>query len=184
MPTLNDYEEKFQERVEEMYILAKRLDERAEDLKSAAIQSYADNEKKVETLVAPLIDKITETSEAITKLDGAATTVNGYINTFATHLDRRNLISIILMGLCGVIIVGTIFWVKHANNLVQDANLQVAQANVTLGHKPLFLPAATSLRDNDDYDYVRVVPDSEATMKHKNGKEYPGVYAKVWHQDK
>ena len=49
MPTLNDYEEKFQERVEEMYILAKRLDERAEDLKSAAIQSYADNEKKVET---------------------------------------------------------------------------------------------------------------------------------------
>ena len=182
MPTLNDYEEKFQERVEEMYILAKRLDERAEDLKSASKQSYADNEKKVETLVVPLIDKITEASEVLVKLDGAATTVNGYVNTFATHLDRRNLISIILMGLCGFIIMGTIFWVKHAHNLVHEANLQVAQANATLGHKPLFLPAAAGLSGNGDDDYVRVIPDSEATMKHKNGKDYPGVYAKIWHQ--
>jgi hypothetical protein len=43
MPTLDDYEEKFQERVEEMYVLAKRLDERADDLKQAALSCQSQN---------------------------------------------------------------------------------------------------------------------------------------------
>lgn len=182
MPTVDDYEEKFQERVEELYVLAKRMDERADDLKGAAQKGYVENQETVQKLVVPLTEEIREARTVLADLNGASTAVKGYVNTLATHIDRRNLISFILMGVCGLIIVGTIFWVKHANNLVSEANLQVAQANATLGHKPIFLPAATGLGDKDDYDYVRVIPDSEATLTHKNGKEYPGVYAKVWHK--
>lgn len=182
MPTIDEYEERFQERVEEMYVLAKRMDERADDLKGAAIQGYAENQETVQKLVVPLTEEIREARTVLADLNGASTAVKGYVNTLATHIDRRNLISLILMGVCGLVIVGTIFWVKHANSLVSEANLEVAQANATLGHKPIFLPAATGLGGDEDYDYVRIMPDTQTTLKHKSGKEYPGVYAQVWHK--
>jgi hypothetical protein len=92
--------------------------------------------------------------------------------------------------LTALVLVGDFLWTSHAKSQVDAAReevaelqVQIEEAKATLGHKPLFLTANGSLATKDSADYVRVEPDSEKTMTHKNGKNYPGVYAKIWHQD-
>lgn len=72
---------------------------------------------------------------------------------------------------------------KHIYDNLNKARLELKQTDVALSYKPLFLTANTELfSDKPTADYVRVIPNTEGTMKHGDGSPYPGVYAEVWHK--
>lgn len=128
--------------------------------------------------------------ETVESVNATAKQLNEYLHFCATHVKLALFLFFGSLILVVCIWVGTYFWYKHVSSQVAEtkaevaeAKLELAQANAKLKNKPLFLPGNSGVGGNQS-DYVRVVPNSEATMTHKNGKEYPGVYAKVWYQDK
>ena len=118
-------------------------------------------------------------TDTIDKVNDAAQKMDEHINFCSQHVKLALYLFFGSLILSALILVGSYAQFEHIANQLTEAKSELAQTNAKLAHKPLFLPGDINISGNQN-DYVRVVPNSEETMAHQNGKPYPGVYAQVW----
>ncbi len=176
---LRELTEFFKERVDELYLLGGKIEKKAEELSIVSKNCISANEAQLNNWLLRMDNAVEDTHD----ISQAVKKIEEHISFCTKHVKLALGLFFGSLILSACIWVGTYFWYKHVSVQVAEAKLELAQANAKLKNKPLFLPGNRGVGGNQS-DYVRVVPDSEATMTHKNGKEYPGVYAKVWYQDK
>lgn len=174
---LREFTDFFKERVDELYLLAGRMEKQAEALSVVSKKCISANEAQLNNWLLRMDNAIEDTHD----ISQAAKNIDGHISFCTQHVKLALTLFFGSLVLSACIWVGTYFWYKHVAEEVDEARLELAQANAKLNHKPLFLPAANSVAGSQG-DYVRVVPNSETTMSHADGEPYPGVYAEVWHK--
>jgi len=118
---------------------------------------------------------------SIDKINSAAEKIDEHIAFCTKHVKFALVLFFGSVFLAVALCIGTYFWYKHVTGEVAEAKLELAQANVKLRNKPIFLSADNSVSSTNG-DYVRIVPNTEGTLTHPNGKPYQGVYAEVWHR--
>jgi len=175
---LRDLTDFFKDRIDELMVLEKRADERADHLSQTAKNCVESNQAEIKQFLL----EMNSASHTIKKIDGTTEKLTGYLHFCETHVKLTLFLFFgsIILALC--VGIGTYFWYRHVAGQVEEAKLELAQANVKLRDKPIFLSADNSMSSTNG-DYVRVVPNTEGTLTHPNGKPYPGVYAEVWHRD-
>ena len=175
---LRDLTDFFKDRIDELMVLEKRADERAAHLSQTAKNCVETNKAEMNKFLL----KMDSASDTVKRVDETSQKLTQYLHFCETHVKLTLFLffgSIILALGVGI---GSYFWYKHVAGQVEEAKLELAQANVKLRNKPIFLSADNSMTSTNG-DYVRVVPNTEGTLNHPNGKPYPGVYAEVWHRD-
>jgi hypothetical protein len=169
----------FKDRVDELYLLEGRIEKQAEALGIVSKNCIAANETQLNKWLLRMNNAIEDTYD----ISQAAKKIDGHISFCTKHVKLALGMFFGSLILSACIWTGTYFWYQHVAGQVAEARLELAQANVKLRNKPLFLSADNSMSSTNG-DYVRVVPSTEGTLTHSNGKPYPGVYAEVWHQNK
>ncbi len=115
-------------------------------------------------------------------MEQASEKADSYIAICGGHVNTAFYIFLGALTLSALILGGVTLYSKHIYANLDEAQTELQQAKVTLRDKPIFLTADGSI-DHKNGDYVRVIPDTQTTMQHGNGKSYPGVYAEVWHKE-
>lgn len=174
---LRELTEFFKDRIDELYLLEGRIEKQAEALSVVSKNCISANEAQLNNWLLRM-DNAVEDAHDISQ---AAKKIDEHISFCEKHLKLAlgMFFGSLILVVC--IWVGTYYWYKHVSEQVKEARLELAQADAKLSNKPLFLPAGNSIEGSKN-DYVRVVPNTETTMTHADGDDYPGVYAKVWHR--
>lgn len=174
---LRELTEFFKDRIDELYLLEQRIGEKADALSVVTQNCISANEAHVNKTFL----RIDTAVHSIDKINQAAERVDRHISFCTRHvkLALGLFFGSLFLAIC--IWASTYFWYKHVTCEVAEAKLELAQANVKLRNKPIFLAADNSMSSTNG-DYVRIVPNTEGTLTHPNGKPYQGVYAEVWHR--
>ena len=165
----------FKDRIDELCLLEGRIEKQAEALSVVSKKCIAANEESLNRWLC----RMDNATEDIKDINQTSKKMGEYIAFCSQHVKLALWLFFGSFVLAACIWVGTYFWYKHVEGQVAEARLEIAQANVKLQNKPLFLPANKSLSGSQG-DYVRVVPNTETALTHANGKPYPGVYAEIW----
>ena len=174
---LRELTEFFKDRIDELCLLEGRIEKQAEALSVVSKKCISANEAQLNNWLLRMDNAIEDTHD----ISLAAKKIDGHISFCTKHVKLALGLFFGSLILSACIWVGTYYWYQHMSSQVKEARLELAQADVKLSNKPLFLPAGKSVSGSKS-DYVRVVPNTEATMSHANGEPYPGVYAEVWHR--
>ncbi len=174
---LRELTEFFKDRIDELCLLEERIGKQAEALSIVSKKSISANEEHLNKWLL----RMDNAAEDIHDINQAAKQIDGHISFCTQHVKLALTLFFGSLILAVAIWVGTYFWYKHVASQVSEAKLELAQANVKLRNKPIFLSADNSVSSTNG-DYVRVVPNTEGTLTHPNGKPYQGVYAEVWHK--
>ncbi len=166
------------ERVDELYALEKKAEERAERLTVVAKDCQVATEAKMEQF----IEKLDKMNQTVVKANEICDKVEGHIALHAKRADKALWFFVGSLTLSVIMVSAASLWSRHLYNDLKETQLELGQANLKLNHKPIFLSEGDGLFDKGG-DYVRVVPNTETKMTHTNGKDYPGVYAEIWHKE-
>ena len=167
----------FKDRIDELCLLEERISKQAEALGIVSKNCIAANETQLNKWLLRMDNAIEDTHD----ISEAAKKIDGHISFCTQHVKLALGLFFGSLFLSACIWAGTYFWYQHVAGSVEEARLELAQANVKLRNKPIFLSADNSVSSTNG-DYVRVVPNTEGTLTHSNGKPYPGIYAEVWHK--
>jgi hypothetical protein len=174
---LRELTEFFKDRIDELYLLEGRIEKQAENLSVVSKKCIAANEESLNRWLC----RMDNATEDIKDINQASKKIGEYIAFCSQHVKLALGLFFGSLVLSACIWAGTYFWYKHVSGQVEEAKLELAQANAKLKNKPIFLPAGSSISGSKS-DYVRVVPYTETALTHANGKPYQGVYAEVWYK--
>ncbi len=169
----------FKDRIDELCLLEERISKQAEALGIVSKNCIAANESHINKMLL----RIDSATHSIDRINHAAEKVDGHISFCTKHMKFASWIFFGSLFLAACIWIATYFWCQGIVKTAKEANIEVAQAEVALKNKPIFLSAANNL-SGDAVDYVRIVPNTQGTMTHSDGEPYPGVYAEVWTRNK
>jgi len=149
---MENHEQIFQERVDELFCLEQKAEGRAEKLLEAA-KDFEEN-----------LTEIKAASNSIQRNMMLCETISAR----ATNLFWGSL----LVSL--IIIAGTMWWERHIDVGLTDSKAELARITTKLKHTPVILKYYGK-------DFVRVIPDTETSFTRGGDSEVPGRYAQVWH---
>jgi len=165
-----EYDQLFQERVDELLLLEQRIERRAEKF----LELTSDYQEKSQSAVKELVGKVEGVDESLKKINAASENVESYMTQCAKQALRTSQLFLGTVIVAALIIGGTLWWSHHINSDLADAKAELASLNTKLKHKPV-------ITHFHGKDYVRVVPDSETSFTRGDDSEVPGRYAEVWH---
>ena len=174
---LSELADFFKDRVDELFLLQKNILTEAEVLRQVSEQCISANEAQVNKAVL----EIDTAARSLDRINEAAESLDAHMSFCAKHVKFA---VILFYGslLLALLTAGfSYFWYQHVSAMVDEAKLELAQANADLQGKHIFLSAGKN-RSGEKADYVRIVPNTESTPTHTNGKPYPGTYAEVWYK--
>lgn len=158
-----NYEELFQDRVDELLLLEQRADRRAEKF----IDITSDYQEKYQKA----LDDI---DASLTKINTASDQVRNYADYSAKHALRTVKLFLGTVIFCVLFIAGTLWWSNHIMKVIAQDKAYLAELDTKLKHTPVIMPFKGK-------DYVRVVPNSELSFTRSDGNKVPGRYSQVWH---
>jgi len=164
-----NYEELFQDRVDELLLLEQRADRRAEQF----VEITQDCQKKSQKAFTDLLDKTSNIDSSLAKITAASDQVRDYVAQSAQHALRTTHLFLGTVIACVLLIVGTFWWTHRIINGVAQDKVDLAALDTKLKHTPVIMHFRGK-------DYVRVVPDSETGFT-RGGDEVLGRYSEVWH---
>ena len=165
-----NYEEHFQDRVDELLLLEQRVDRRAEKF----IEITNDYQEKNQKALDDLRGHVGGIDESLARMNAASDQVRDYVDYSEKHALRTAKLFLGTVIACALFVAGTLWWSQHIiSGLAQD-KADLAALDTKLKHTPVIVHFKGK-------DYVRVVPDSETGFIRGDGSEVPGRYAQVWH---
>ena len=176
---LSELADFFKDRVDELFLLQKNIVTEAEVLRQVSEKCISANESQVNKTIL----KMDTAARSLDRINEAAESLDAHMSFCAKHVKMAVILFYGSLLLALLTVSFSYFWYQHVAAQVDEAKLELAQANVALQDKPIFL-AASNGRPGEQGDYVRIVPNTETTPTHTNGKPYPGTYAEVWTQQK
>lgn len=167
---MKNYDELFQDRVDELLLLEQRADRRAEKF----IEITNDYQEKNQKALDDLLGKVGGIDASLAKMNAASDQVRDYVAQSAQHALRTAKLFLGTVIACALFVVGTLWWSHHIiSGLAQD-KADLRALDTKLKHTPVIVHFKGK-------DYVRVVPDAETGFTRGDGGEVPGRYAEVWH---
>jgi len=165
-----EYDQLFQERVDELLLLEQRVERRAEKF----LELTSDYQKKSQSTFNDLLSKVDGIDASLNKINVASDSINEYVTASATHATRTAKLFLGTVIASALIVAGTLWWSHHINGDLANAKAELASLSTKLKHKPVIVHFQGK-------DYVRVVPDSETGFTRGDDSGVPGRYSEVWH---
>ena len=165
-----NYDEHFQERVDELLLLEQRADRRAEKF----IEITNDYQEKNQKALDNLLGKVGGIDASLAKMNAASDQVRDYIYYSEKHALRTAQLFLGTVIACALFVAGTLWWSHYIIIELTRDKADLAALDIKLKHTPLIVHFKGK-------DYVRVAPDSETGFTRGDGSEVPGRYAEVWH---
>lgn len=166
-----NYNERFQERVDELLFLENKVTEHIQGL----IKIYRHAQENYEEITSKVTEKITRVDESLKKINEASEKIADYM----THCDQhakytRNIFISALLGSV-VVIAATLWWSNNLkSNLASDIKA-FKDLEYILKNEPI-------LKHVDGKDYVRLAETKTTDLYDENGDILDGDYAEVWHK--
>lgn len=166
-----NYDERFQERVDELLFLENKVEEhikRLADMNEHYREVY-------EAVTKDISQKMIGVNESFKKINEASEKISDYM----THCDQhakvtRNIFISALVG-CVLVIATTLWWSHNfKENLAEDIK-EFKDLEFILKNQPV-------LKRVDGKDYVRLAEAKTTTLYDDNGYPLEGYYAEVWHK--
>ncbi|MCB1826831.1 MAG: hypothetical protein KDH94_00300 [Coxiellaceae bacterium] len=165
-----NYEELFQDRVDELLLLEQRADRRAEKF----IEITNDYQEKNQKALEDLRGHVGGIDESLARMNAASDQVRDYVAYSEKHALRTAKLFLGTVIACALFVAGTLWWSHHiVNGLAQD-KADLLALDIKLKHTPVIVHFKGK-------DYVRVIPGSETGFTRNDDSEVPGRYAEVWH---
>lgn len=165
-----NYEELFQDRVDELLLLEQRADRRAEKF----IEITNDYQEKNQKVLDDLRGHVGGIDASLARMNAASDQVRDYVAYSERHALRTAKLFLGTVIACSLFVAGTLLWSHRIiSGLAQD-KADLRALDIKLKHTPVIVHFKGK-------DYVRVMPDSETGFTRGDGSEVPGRYAEVWH---
>lgn len=165
-----NYDEIFQERVDELLLLEQRVDRRAEKF----IELTNAHQKKSQKALDDLLGKVSGIDESLARMNAASDDVRDYVAKSERHALRTAKLFLGTMVVSLLIVLGTLWWSHHVTSQLAEDRADLKVLDIKLKHKPVIVHFKGK-------DFVPVVPDSETGFTRGDGSEVPGRYAEIWH---
>lgn len=167
-----NYDERFQERVDELLFLENKVEEH---IKSLA--NMNEHYRKVyEAVTKDISQKMMGVNESLKKINEGSEKISDYMAHCEKHAEHTRSIFMATVLACVIVIAGTFWWSYHINDNLADAKAELERLENKLKHTP-------DMESFKGKDYVRVVPDSETSFTDQYRDSIPGRYAEVWHKE-
>ena len=163
----NDYEQRFQERVDELLLLEQRVDRRAEKF----IEITNHYQEKSQGALDDLLAKVGGIDESLAKMNAASDRVNAYVTHSATHATRTAKLFLGTVMACALIVAGTLWWSHHITSNLANAKAELASLNIKLQHKPIVI-------HDSGKDYIRIEPNTVVNLT-DNDSQFKGTFAAI-----
>ena len=177
---LAELSEFLKKHIDEIFLLEEKADMRAEALSKASKDCVNVSQEQISHFVSEM--KRVLSSDVLQEIQQSSKEIGEYLSFCKNHMKFASKVCLGSIVLSACIWIATYCWYQHVSSQVAEARIELTQTNAKLKNKPLFLASSNSVSGSQS-DYVRVVPNTETTMSHTNGKPYPGVYAEVWTKD-
>ena len=165
-----NYEEHFQDRVDELLLLEQRADRRAEKFIEITNEYQEKNQKTLDDLRV----QVGGIDDSLARMNAASDQVRDYVAYSEKHALRTAKLFLGTVIACALFVAGTLWWSHHIiTGLVQD-KADLAALDTKLKHTPVIVHFKGK-------DYVRIIPESETGFTRNDGSDVPGRYAQVWH---
>ena len=166
-----NYDERFQERVDELLFLENKVEKQIDRLMDIN-QHYR---KTHEVVTKDISQKITDVDMSLQKINQASEKIADYM----THCDQharytRNVFISALVGSV-IVIAATLWWAHNFRNDLAEDRKEFDNLEFILKNQPV-------LKRVDGKDYVRLAEAKTTIMYDKNGDPLNGDYAEVWHK--
>lgn len=166
-----NYDERFQERVDELLFLENKVEGHIKDLYDMN-QHYR---KVYEAVTKDISQKMIGVNESLKKINEASEKIADYM----THCDQhakytRNIFISALLGSI-VVIAATLWWSHNLKSNLADDIKAFKDLEYILKNEPV-------LKHVDGKDYVRLAEAKTTIMYDENGDTLDGDYAEVWHK--
>ena len=165
-----DYDQRFQERVDELLLLEQRVDRRAEKF----IELTNDYQEKNQKALSDLLGKVGGIGDSLEKINAASDQVRDYVTQSERHALRTTKLFLGTVIVSALIVAGTLWWSHHIITELAQDKADLTSLDTKLKHTPVIVHFPGK-------DYVRVRENSEISFTHHDGSEVPGKYAEVWH---
>lgn len=165
-----NYDERFQERVDELLFLENKVEEH---IKSLA--NMNEHYRKVyEAVTKDISQKMVGVNESLKKINEASEKIADYM----THCDQhaRYTRNIFIGALVGSVIVisATLWWAHNFKSDLAEDRKEFDTLEYILKNQPV-------LKRFDGIDYVRITEPKTADL-YEDGQPLAGYYAEVWHK--
>ena len=149
-----NYEELFQDRVDELLLLEQRADRRK--------------------VLDDLLGKVGDIDTRFAKMNAASDQVRDYVVQSAQHALRTAKLFLGTVIACALFVAGTLWWFHHIMNKLTPNKADLTALDIKLKHTPVIV-------NFKGKDYVRIIPNSETGFTRNDGSAVPGKYSEVWH---
>ena len=162
-----NYDKRFQQCIDELVVLEKRAEERAEKL----LKDHTYYQKKAQETADDLAKKMAQIERSLSNIRIASENIAGYMAQCEKHADRTRKIFMGAVVGCVIVIAGTLWWSNDVRTNLDKDRKELEYLDGLFKGMPDFEKV-------DGNNYVRIVDGSETNdLKNKNG-----YYAKVWYK--
>ncbi len=165
-----NYDERFQERVDELLFLENKVEDHIKRL-----ADMNEHYRKVyEAVTKDISQKMIGVNESLKKINEASEKIADYM----THCDQhakhtRNIFISALVGSV-LVIAATLWWAHNFKSDLAEDRKEFDTLEFILKNQPV-------LKRIDGIDYVRITEPKTADL-YENGYPLDGYYAEVWHK--
>lgn len=165
-----DYNEQFQDRIDELLLIEQRIDRRS----SHFIDVIRHHQNTSQATFDGLMKKASGLDEGLAQIKETADQVGHYVAYSQRHALRTARLFLWTLGICLVLLLGVLWFCYNTYHGLAWERAKLAALNIKLKHTPVIVHFKGK-------EYVRVVPHSETQFTRDNGTQVPGWYAKMWH---
>ena len=160
----------WQEYLDELFLLARRVDERSHQLTELAKQQQMASEQLTQCSDAHQ----TWSEHKLSGLSSAVEAAKQHSITAQRYLVRTAWVFVATIWLAVLVVLGSLWWIYHLHASLAETQAQLAALQFKLKHTPTYVPV------KDDGTYIRVVPEKVGSLS-RQGQDLAGTYAKVWY---
>ncbi len=165
-----NYDERFQERVDELLFLENKVEEHIKSL----VNMNEHYRKVYEAVTKDISQKMIGVNESLKKINEASEKIADYM----THCDQhakhtRNIFISALVGSV-LVIAATLWWAHNFKSDLAEDRKEFDTLEFILKNQPV-------LKRIDGIDYVRITEPKTADL-YESGYPLDGYYAEVWHK--
>lgn len=165
-----NYDELFQERIDELLLLEQRVDRRAEKFIELTHTYQEKNQKTLDDL----LNNVGNINNSLWRMNAASDEVRDYVAKSERHALRTAKLFLGTVIVCALFVSGTLWWSHHVTSQLAEDQADLKALDIKLKHQPVIVHFQGK-------DFVRVVPETETSFSRRDGSDVPGRYSQVWH---
>ncbi len=160
----------WQQYLDELFLLARRLDDRSYQLTELAHQQQVAGEQLKQSYDVHQAWSTQKLSDLSSSVEAA----KQYAMRAHQYMMRAAWVFVVAIFLGALMVWGGLWWMGHVRHELADTQTQLVNLHFKLQHTPTYTTVTK------DGDYIRIVPDKVGSLT-QNDQDLSGTYAKIWY---